>query len=72
MALDIGLFEEGIVSLSLLFHVLLAFLEAIALALDVDDGAAMQNTVKNGRSDGNIGKDVVPLRKGFVGGKDMK
>ena len=53
-----------------LAHKFLAFLQAVRLALDVDNGAVMQDAVQDGGGDGDIGKDLVPLREGFVGGKD--
>ena len=54
----------------LLAHKFLAFFQAVRLALDVDNGAVMQDAVQDGGGDGDIGKDLVPLREGFVGGKD--
>ena len=54
----------------LLAHKFLAFFQAVRLALDVDNGAVMQDAVQDGGGDGDVGKDLVPLREGFVGGKD--
>ena len=54
----------------LLAHKFLAFFQTVRLALDVDNGAVMQDAVQDGGGDGDIGKDLVPLREGFVGGKD--
>ena len=44
----------------------------LKLALDVDDGAVMKHTVKYGGSNGDIGKDLIPLGKGFVGSEDSR
>ena len=54
----------------LLFHEFLPFLQAVALALDVDDGAVVQNAVEDCGGDGDVGEDLVPLGEGLVGGKD--
>lgn len=64
------LLEEGIDDLLLLFHELLALLEPVRLALDVNHATVVQDPVKNGGSDGDIGKDLIPLGEGLVGGKD--
>ena len=53
-----------------LAHKFLALLQAVRLALDVDHGTMVQNTVQDSGGDGNIGKDLVPLEEGLVGGKD--
>ena len=50
----------------LLLHNLLALLEAVALAFDVDDSAMMQHPIQDGRGDGDIGEHLVPLREGLV------
>ena len=54
----------------LLAHKFLAFFQAVRLALDVDNGAVMQDTVQDGGGDGDVGKDLVPLGEGLVGGED--
>ena len=54
----------------LLFHEFLPFLQAVALALDVYDSAVVENAVEDRGGDGDVGKDLVPLRKSFVAGKD--
>lgn len=54
----------------LLAHKFLAFFQAVRLTLDIDNGAVMQDTVQDGGGDGDVGKDLVPLGEGFVGGKD--
>ena len=48
----------------------LVFFQTVRLALHVDGGALMQNTIQNGRSDGDISKDLVPLEEGLVKDKD--
>ena len=53
-----------------LTHKFLAFLQAVGLALDVDHGAVMQDAVQDGRGNRDIGKDLIPLGEGLVGGKD--
>ena len=54
----------------LLAHKFLAFFQTVRLALDVNDSAVMQDAVQDGGGDGDIGKDLVPLGEGLVGGKD--
>ena len=46
---------------------LFAFFEAVTFALDVDDGAMVQNAVQNGGGYSDIRKNLAPLRKRFVG-----
>ena len=53
-----------------LAHEFLAFLQAVRLTLDVDNGAVMQDTIQDGGGDGDVGKDLVPLGEGLVGGKN--
>ena len=53
-----------------LAHEFLAFFQPVRLALDIDNGAVMQDTVQDGRGDGDVGKDLVPLGEGLVGSKD--
>ncbi len=62
--------KKGIDDVLLLAHKFLALFEAVRLALDVNDGAVVQDTVENGGGDRNVGKNLVPLGEGFVGGKD--
>ena len=64
------LLEESVDYLLLLFHILFAFFEAVALTLDVDDSAMVQYAIKNGGSNGDIGENLIPLGKGLVGCKD--
>ena len=70
MALRNSLFEEGVVSLNFLLHILLALLEPEALALDVDDSGVMEYSVKDSGGNGNIGEDLVLLGESLVGGKN--
>ena len=53
-----------------LTHKFLAFFQTVRLALDVNDSAVMQDAVQDGGGDGDVGKDLVPLGEGLVGGKD--
>ena len=64
------LLKESIDNLLPLSHKLLAFLETVGFALDVDDGAVMQDEVKDSGDDGDIRKDLVPLVEDFVGSKN--
>ena len=68
--LGLSLFKEGIDNVPLLLHIFFTFFQPIAPALDIDDGTVVQNTVEDRRGDGDIGKDLVPLRKGLVGSED--
>ena len=54
----------------LLFHEFFPFLQAVALALDVNDSAVVENAVEDRGGNGDVGEDLVPLREGLVGGKD--
>ncbi len=62
--------KKGIDDLLFLAHKFLALLEAVRLALDVNDGAVVQDTVENGGGNSNVGENLVPLGEGFVGSKD--
>ena len=53
-----------------LTHKFFAFFQPVRLALDVDNGAVMQDTVQDSGGDGDVGKDLVPLGEGLVGGKN--
>ena len=46
------------------------FISIFGYCSNVNDSAVMQNTVRNGRGDGDVGKDLVPLGEGLIGGKD--
>ncbi len=62
--------EQGIYNELFLARKFLAFFQAIGLALDVNDGTVMQDTVKDRGVDRDVGKDLVPLGEGLVGDKD--
>ena len=62
--------KKSVHDLLFLAHEFLAFLQAVRLTLDVDNGAVMQYTIQDGGGDGDVGKDLVPLGEGLVGGKD--
>ena len=49
---------------------LLALIQAVGLAFDVDYGAMMQDAIQDDGSNSNVGNDLVPLRESFVGGKN--
>lgn len=70
MRLSLALLEKGVDDLLFLPDKLLAFFQPVGLAFNIDNGTVMQNTVEDGGSDGDIGKNLVPLGEGFVGGKD--
>ena len=53
-----------------LAHKFLAFLEAVRLTLDVNNGAVMQDTVQDSGGNGDVGKDLVPLGEGLVGSEN--
>jgi hypothetical protein len=45
--------------------------EAVAVAFDVDDGGAVEETIEGGAGhDGIGGEDVAPVGEGFVAGED--
>ena len=62
--------KKCVYDLLLLAHKFLALLQTVRLALDVDDSAVVQDAVQDGGGDGDVGKDLIPLREGLVGGKD--
>ena len=61
-----ALSKQGVDDLLFLLHKLLALLEAVALALDVDDSAVMEHPVKNSGGDGDIGENLIPLGNGLA------
>ena len=65
--LSVTLLKKGVDNLLFFTHKFLAFLKAIRFALDVNDSAVMQDTVEDGGGNGNVGKDLVPLREGLIG-----
>lgn len=62
--------EKSVHDFLFLARKLLAFIQAVGLAFDVDYGAMMQDAIQNGGSNSDVGKDLVPLRESFVGGKN--
>ncbi len=53
--------KKGIDDLLFPAHKFLAFLESVRLALDVNDGAVVQDTVENGGGDCNVGENDMKL-----------
>ena len=68
--LGVSLLKKSVHDLLLLAHKFLAFLEAVRLAFDVDHSTVMQDTIQDGGGDGDVGKDLVPLGEGLIGGED--
>ena len=62
--------KKSVHDLLFLAHKFFAFFETVRLALDVDHGAVMQDTVQDGGGDGDVGKDLVPLGEGLIGSED--
>ena len=62
--------KKNVDDLLFLAHEFLAFFQTVRLALDVNDSAVMQDTIQDGGGDGDVGKDLVPLGEGLVGGKN--
>ena len=60
------LLEQCVHNLLFLLHILLSFLESVALALDVDDGTVMQDTIENGQGNSHIGKHLSFLTKDMI------
>lgn len=63
--LSLSLFENNLL---LLPHEFFALFEAIGLALDVDNGAMVENR----RGNGDVCKDLVPMGEGLVGGENRR
>lgn len=66
----VALLKKSVHDLLFLAHKFLAFFQAVRLTLDVDNGAVMQYTIQNSGGDGDVGKDLIPLGEGLVGGKN--
>lgn len=62
--------KKSVHNLLFLAYKFLSPLEAVGLALDVNNGAVMQDAVQDGGGNGDVCKDLVPLEEGLVGGKD--
>ncbi len=60
--------KKSVHDLLFLTHKFFAFFQPVRLALDVDNGAVMQDTIQNSGGDGDVGKDLIPLGEGLVGG----
>ena len=67
--LSVSLLEKSVNDLLFLAHKFLAFFQPVGLTLDVNDSAVMQDTIQDGGGNGDVGKDLIPLRKGLVGGE---
>ena len=68
--LGVTLLKKSVDNLLFLTHKFLTLLEAIRFALDVNDGAVMQNPVQDSGGNGDVGKDFVPLGEGLIGSED--
>ena len=53
--------EKSVDDLLFLAHKFLALLQAVRLALDVNDSAVMQDTIQDCGGDRDIGEDLIPL-----------
>ena len=62
--------KKRVNDLLLLAHKFLSLFEAVRLALDINDGAVMQNAIEDSGGNGDVGKDLVPLREGLIGSED--
>lgn len=62
-----SLLKRKVDNLQFLAHEFFLFLEKVRLALDIDDGAVMQNAIQDGG--GNTGKGLVSLGEGLIGRK---
>ena len=68
--LGVSLLKKSVHDLLLLAHKFLTFLEAVRLALDVNNGAVMQDTIQDGGGNSDVCKDLIPLGKGLIGSED--
>ena len=59
--------KKSVDDLLFLAHEFVAFFQAVRLALDIDHSAVVQDAVQDGGDNGDIDKDLVPLREGLVG-----
>ena len=62
--------KKRVNDLLLLAHKFLSLFEAVRFALDINDGAVMQNAIQDSGGNRNIGKDLVPLGEGLIGSED--
>ena len=51
-------------------HKFKSFLQAVGLTLNANVGAVIQDAIQDGRNNGDVGKDLIPLGEGLVGGKN--
>ena len=70
MKLSVSLLEKSVHNVLFMAHKFFPFLEAVRFSLNVYDSAVVQDAIQNGRSDGDVGKDLIPLGEGLVGSKD--
>ena len=68
--LGVFLLKKSVHDLLLLAHKFLSLFESVRFALDVNDGAVMQDTIEDSGGNGDVGKDIVPLREGLIGSED--
>ena len=64
--LSVSLLKKSVHDLLFLAHKFLSFLETVRLALDVNHGAVMQDTVQDSGGNGDVGKDFVPLGESLI------
>ena len=50
----------------LLFHEFFTFLQTVTFSLDINDCTVMKYPIQNSRSNSNVCKHFIPLRKGLV------
>ena len=62
--------KKSVNDLLFLAHEFLSLFEAVRLALDVNDSTMMQDTIQDGGGNGDVGKDLIPLGEGLIGGED--
>ena len=59
-------FKECINNLLLLFHEFFTFLQTVTFSLDINDCTVMKYPIQNSRSNSNVCKHFIPLRKGLI------
>ena len=62
--LSVSLVKKSVHDLLLLAHKFLSLFKAVRFALDVNDGAVMQDTIQDSGGNRDVGKDLVPLLTG--------
>ena len=68
--LSVTLLKKRVNDLLFLAHKFFAFLEAVRFALDINDGAVMQDAIQDSGGNGDVSKNLVPLGEGFIGSED--